>query len=187
MTMSHPRRRTPPRAAGAALTLAAGLFVSVACEVAQVPPEPSRPNKIVMGYYRTSNKGRARPYRDRLRLSDPYRPRLRLARRVAGNLVVPAGFLYPELNAAARAAGVKMILSLGGWGNCAGFPGTDVDRRRTGPGSSGSSSTSAEANAYDGVDIDWEFVSNDAREGRTSPCSSRPWRGLQGPDRRRSS
>ena len=161
--MSHPRRRTLPRAAGAALALAAAaLFGSAACEVAQVPPEPSRPNKIVMGYYRTSNKA----VLGHAQIAYGYLTHIAHAFAwpdASGNLVVPAGFLYPELNTAARAAGVKMILSLGGWGNCAGFPGatsTPANRTRF----IGQLVDFCRANAYDGVDIDWEFVSNDTEK-----------------------
>ena len=76
-----------------------------------------------------------------------------------GNLIVHEDYLYPELNQTAHENNVKVIMSIGGWGNCEGFPGM---------------SSSAEnrekfidqvlefckSNSYDGVDIDWEFVSN---------------------------
>ncbi len=76
-----------------------------------------------------------------------------------GNLVVPPNYLYPELNAAAHAHGVKMIVSLGGWGNCEGFPGMASDpvtRTRFIDHVIDFCTT----HHYDGVDIDWEFVSN---------------------------
>ncbi len=101
--MSHPRRRTLSRAAGATLGLSLALFVSAACEVAHVPPEPSRPNKIVMGYYRTSNKA----VLGHAQIAYGYLTHIAHAFAwpdASGNLVVPAGFLYPELNAAAHAA-----------------------------------------------------------------------------------
>ena len=75
-----------------------------------------------MGYYRTSSKAEL----DHTRIAYEYLTHIAHAFAwpdASGNLVVPAGFLYPELNAAAHASDVKMILSLGGWGNCAGFPG----------------------------------------------------------------
>jgi len=77
-----------------------------------------------------------------------------------GRLVVPAGFLYPELNAAAHAAGVKMVLGLGGGGNCAGFPGMAETAEGRGRFIAQVVDFCA-ANGYDGVDVDWEFVSND--------------------------
>ncbi len=140
------------------------LLLLGACQVAQVPEEPSRPDRVVMGYYRTSNRATL----DHTGIE--YRYLTHIAHAFAwpdasGDLVVPAGFLYPELNAAARAAGVKMVLSLGGWGNCAGFPGmsaTGVNRDRF----IGQLLAFCEANAYDGVDIDWEFVTGDAEKAQ---------------------
>lgn len=75
----------------------------------------------------------------------------------SGTLVVPADFLYPELNAEAHKNGVKMIMSLGGWGNDGGFAGMSssaANRSRF----IGQVIDFCRANAYDGVDIDWEFV-----------------------------
>jgi len=157
--MLRPRRRTFGRAAGLSLASAALLLVAVACEVAQVPPGPSRPTKVVIGYYRTSNRAEI----DHTEIEYEYLTHIAHAFAwpdASGNLVVPDGFLYPELNAAAHASGVKMILSLGGWGNCDGFPGmasTAENRARF----IGQLVDFCKARAYDGVDIDWEFVSND--------------------------
>lgn len=76
-----------------------------------------------------------------------------------GDLIVPAGYLDPELVPAAHARGVKVLMSVGGWGNCAGFPGmtaTYENRRRFVDQVLGF----LRANAYDGVDLDWEFAAN---------------------------
>jgi len=161
--MNHPRRRAFASLRGAPFALAlAGLIVTAACEVEQVPAPPSRPNKVVMGYYRTSN----REVLDHTGIEYQYLTHIAHAFAwpdAAGNLVVPSGFLYPELNAAAHAAGVKMIVSLGGWGNCAGFPGmasTAANRARF----IGQIVDFCKARAYDGVDIDWEFVSNETEK-----------------------
>ncbi len=77
-----------------------------------------------------------------------------------GNLVVDDNYLYPELIAAAHRHSVKVIMSIGGWDNCEGFPPTAASpekRRRF--------ITQVVdfclQNGYDGVDLDWEFVSND--------------------------
>jgi chitinase len=77
-----------------------------------------------------------------------------------GNLFIPDDYLYPELVQTAHENGVEMILMVGGWGNCDGFPGmasTAANRHRF--------VTQAvdfcRVQGYDGVDIDWEFVSND--------------------------
>ncbi len=160
--MSLPRRRASPVAAGAALAALIAAFVPAACSVSQVPEEPARPSKVVMGYYRTSSKA----VLDHTRIAYEYLTHIAHAFAwpdASGNLVVPAGLLYPELNAAAHASDVKIILSLGGWGNCAGFPGmasTAANRARF----IGQLVDFCRTNAYDGVDIDWEFVSNDAEK-----------------------
>jgi chitinase len=157
--MAYPRRRRLHFDALAALAFAAALLVSTACQVSQVPEEPSRPTKVVMGYFQSWSKAQF----DHTQVA--YRYLTHIANAFAwpdpsGNLVVPSDYLYPELNAAAHANGVKMIVSLGGWGNCAGFPGmasTAANRARF----IGQLVDFCKANAYDGVDIDWEFVSND--------------------------
>jgi len=159
--MIGPRNRTSKLFGAAGPFLACCLLVA-GCQVSQVPPGPSRPNKVVMGYYRTSN----RAVLDHTQIAYEYLTHIAHAFAwpdASGNLVVPDGFLYPELNAAAHENGVKMILSLGGWGNCAGFPGmasTAGNRARF----IGQLVDFCKANAYDGVDIDWEFVSNDVEK-----------------------
>jgi chitinase len=79
----------------------------------------------------------------------------------AGNLIVPADYYYPELVSEAHRQKVKVIMSLGGWGNCEGFPGmaaTPQTRDRF----IGQVLNFLKKYVYDGVDIDWEFVSNTA-------------------------
>lgn len=76
-----------------------------------------------------------------------------------GNLVVDEGYLYPELNQTAHKNNVKVIMSIGGWGNCEGFPGmssTAGNRKKF----IDQVLKFCKMNNYDGVDIDWEFVSN---------------------------
>lgn len=155
--MAHPRcRASVPLLA--AVTVAMALLAAPACEVSHVPTPPARPSKVVMGYYASWKQAEF----DHTKI--PYGFLTHIAHAFAwpdpsGNLVVPPGFLYPELNAAARTNGVKMILSLGGWGNSAGFPGTSAsaeNRARF----IGQLVDFCRTNAYDGVDLDWEFVSN---------------------------
>ncbi len=151
--------RTVPVPITVLAALAAGLSV---CRVAPVIEAPARPNRVVMGYYPSW----ARAEFDHAKIAFGSLTHIAHAFAwpdAAGNLVAPAGFLYPDLNDAARAAGVKMVLSLGGWGNCAGFPGmtsSAANRARF----IGQVVDFCEAHAYDGVDIDWEFISNDAEK-----------------------
>ncbi|MGZ5556335.1 MAG: glycoside hydrolase family 18 protein [Candidatus Aminicenantales bacterium] len=160
--MTHARRRTPSMTARTAVAAVLVLLAGAACEVSQVPPEPSRPSKIVMGYYQAWSKAEF----DHTKIAYEYLTHIAHAFAwpdASGNLVLPADFLYPELNAAAHASGVKMIVSLGGWGNCAGFPGmasTAANRTRF----IGQLVDFCKTNAYDGVDIDWEFVSDDTEK-----------------------
>jgi chitinase len=141
------------------MTIAALLLVAAVCEVSHVPTVPSRPSKVVMGYYASWTRSQFDHTMVR------YGSLTHIVHAFAwpdasGNLVVPPDFLYPELNAAARANGVKMILGLGGWGNCAGFPATAADPSRRAL-FIGQLVDLCRANAYDGVDLDWEFVSNE--------------------------
>jgi chitinase len=133
-----------------------------ACEVSHVPETPARPNRVIMGYYpsweRAGYDHTMIPFENLTHIAHAF-----AWPDASGNLVVPADLLYPALNTAAHAAGVKMILSLGGWGNCAGFPGmsaTAANRTRF----VGQLVDFCKANAYDGVDIDWEFVENDQQK-----------------------
>jgi chitinase len=85
-----------------------------------------------------------------------------------GNLIVPPDYLYPELVAAAHARGVKVVMSMGGWENCDGFAPTAADPAKR-QKFFGQILDFCKTNGYDGVDIDWEFVSNaEERENFTA-------------------
>lgn len=76
-----------------------------------------------------------------------------------GNLIVEDDYVYPELIQTAHKNNVKVIMSVGGWGNCEGFPGmasTAENRKRF----IDQVLKFCKDHDYDGVDIDWEFVSN---------------------------
>ncbi|MDI6849631.1 MAG: glycosyl hydrolase family 18 protein [Candidatus Saccharicenans sp.] len=77
-----------------------------------------------------------------------------------GNLIVGSNYLYPELVAAAHNQSVKVLLSLGGWGNCDGFPPTAASPEKRSR-FIGQIVDFCRQNNYDGVDLDWEFVSDE--------------------------
>ncbi|HVP91557.1 MAG TPA: glycoside hydrolase family 18 protein [Terriglobales bacterium] len=162
-TSSRPVHRTLCVAAPVVfLALLAGLALT-GCGKSDTGGEPPAGlTKVVIGYYPSWNRASF----DHAKVD--YKHLTHIANAfawpdAAGNLIVPSDYLYPELNAAAHANGVKMILSLGGWGNGDGFPGmaaTASNRARF----IGQVVSFCEANAYDGVDIDWEFVSDATEE-----------------------
>jgi len=80
-----------------------------------------------------------------------------------GNLVVPDDYIYPELVQAAHDHQVKMIMSIGGWGNCDGFSGMS-SQESTRQRFIGQVVEFCRVQGYDGVDIDWEFVSTPEEE-----------------------
>jgi chitinase len=73
-----------------------------------------------------------------------------------GNLVLPEGFVYPELIRTAHLNGVKVIMSLGGADSGAGFAPMAADSAKRAR-FIGQVTAFCYAQAYDGVDIDWEF------------------------------
>ncbi|UCE41609.1 MAG: glycoside hydrolase family 18 protein [Candidatus Aminicenantes bacterium] len=117
-----------------------------------------KPAKVVMGYYYSGN-------REKFGHEDiEYRLLTHIAHAFTkpdqmGNLIIDEGYIYPELVQEAHEHGVRMIMGIGGWGRCEGFPGmasSAVNRARF--------ITQVVAfckrHRYDGVDIDWEYVSN---------------------------
>ncbi|NOY59343.1 MAG: T9SS type A sorting domain-containing protein [Calditrichaeota bacterium] len=73
-----------------------------------------------------------------------------------GGLYLSGDFLYPQLNELAHQSQVKILVSLGGWGNCGGFSPMVAD--------SGKRAKFIDnlvnfirSNNYDGADFDWEF------------------------------
>lgn len=125
------------------------------------PPPPSElPNltKVVIGYYPAWKKN----VFDHAKIKYEYLTHIAHAFTkpdAQGNLVIPDDYVYPELVSEAHRRNVKTIMSIGGWGNCEGFPGmaaTPETRSRF----INQVLNFVKTHYYDGVDIDWEFVSN---------------------------
>ncbi len=139
------------------------LFLTWTCakktpESSPLPQEPMNLSKVVIGYYPSWKKD----VFDCTKIKYEYLTHIAHAFTKpdsAGNLIVSPDYYYPELISEAHRRNVKVIMSIGGWGNCEGFPGmaaTSETRTRF---------INQVMNfliqyAYDGVDIDWEYVSN---------------------------
>ena len=114
--------------------------------------------KVVMGYYPAGKRGAY----DHRRIRFEYLTHLAHAFTrpdSEGNLVVGENYLYPELVETAHRNGVKVIMSVGGWGNCEGFPAMAASAETRNRFIS-QVLEFLKLHHYDGVDIDWEFVSN---------------------------
>jgi chitinase len=114
--------------------------------------------KVVIGYYASSKKS----IFDHTKIKYDYLTHIAHAFTKpdsSGNLIVEPDYLYPDLVAEAHRHGVKIIMSVGGWGNCAGFPGM-VASPETRSRFTMQVLDFMNTYHYDGVDIDWEFVSN---------------------------
>ncbi len=117
-------------------------------------------DKLVVGYYPSWNKSTlphtAVPYQNLTHIVYAF-----LVPAADGSISVPGGFLYPELNQAAHQKGVKVVISLGGWGQSDGFSPMAAD---TGARHKfvKNITTFCTTNSYDGVDIDWEYPSTAA-------------------------
>jgi len=115
-------------------------------------------SKIVMGYYPSWEKNTF----DHSKIK--YRHLTHIAHAFTkpdsdGNLIIDEGYIYPELVREAHKYGVKIIMSTGGWERCEGFPGmasSAENRKRF----ITQVVSFCEKHDYDGVDIDWEYVSN---------------------------
>jgi chitinase len=126
------------------------------------PPSSIHLGKVVMGYYPAWRKTEF----GHTKIRFEYLTHIAHAFTkpdAAGNLVFDSDYRYPELVTEAHRRGVKVIMSIGGWGNCEGFPGM-VSLPATRAKFIGQVRDFLKANSYDGVDIDWEFVSNPAEQ-----------------------
>lgn len=112
-------------------------------------------DKLVVGYYPSWNKSMlphtAISFQNLTHVAHAF-----LIPAADGSLSVPGGFLYPELNQAAHQKGVKVIVSIGGWGQSDGFSPMAAEtaaRHKFVQNLTNFCTT----NNYDGVDIDWEY------------------------------
>ena len=119
-----------PVIARAASAAAAGACIILLCGF--LPGGPARPKpplspapaltKVVMGYFPSWNRAAfghtGIAYQNLTHIANAF-----AMPQADGGLIIPRGYLYPALNAAAHKNGVKVIMSVGGWGNCEGFPG----------------------------------------------------------------
>jgi chitinase len=128
------------------------------CAIIQRYPSRTGLSKIVMGYYPSWEKEKF----DHTKIQ--YKHLTHLAHAFTkpdseGNLIVGEDYVYSELIKTAHKNKVKVIMSMGGWGNSEGFPGmtsTPANRKRF----INQVLEFCKKNNYDGVDIDWEYVSN---------------------------
>jgi len=81
-----------------------------------------------------------------------------------GDLDMYSGLIYPMLNQQVHAAGKKILLALGGWGNGDGFAPMAADHTKR-EKFLNTLVQFIQDNNYDGIDWDWEFP-EDAEEGQ---------------------
>jgi len=74
----------------------------------------------------------------------------------AGNLIMDGNLIYPELNQLAHQKNIKIIISLGGWGNSYGFSPMVADSIKR-AFFIDNLVDFLNTNNYDGIDFDWEF------------------------------
>jgi len=129
--------------------------ISVAALVFLLLQQATSADKLVVGYYPSWNKSTL-PHTAVLYQNLTHIAYAFLIPAADGSLSVPVGFLYPELNQAAHEKGVKVVISLGGWGQSDGFSPMAAD---TGARHKFIQNITAfcTTNYFDGVDIDWEY------------------------------
>ncbi len=110
---------------------------------------------IILGYYPDWSRGgyshSSIPYQNLTHIAHSF-----LIPNADGSLSGTSGFAYAAMVQAAHAAGVKVIVVLGGWDQSAGFSPMAADtaaRRRF----INALMSFCITNSYDGVDLDWEY------------------------------
>jgi len=132
-----------------------GLAVCILCGLATLPARAQQPVKRLIGDYGYWSRTQTPPY------SSDQIPFHKLTHinhagvgfNADGSLTVPTGFLEPQLIAKGHAAGVKVMLLLGG-----DFTGMETTSGGL-PALLANLKTFITANGYDGLDIDWEYPS----------------------------
>jgi len=76
-----------------------------------------------------------------------------------GSIALWEGFVYPELTEETHRAGRKILVALGGWGNCEGFPPMAADPALRAKFIENIIEF-CEKHGYNGIDLDWEFPAN---------------------------
>ncbi|MBN1901352.1 glycoside hydrolase family 18 protein [Candidatus Sumerlaeota bacterium] len=118
--------------------------------------------KYVIGYYRSWHK-RAYPH-----TAVPWQYLTHIAHAFIspekdGSLSMDANFIYPELVRTAHENGVKVVVSIGGWGNDKGFiPMVSDPKARKNFGKQ--LVNFCRENGYDGADLDWEYPGAEERD-----------------------
>lgn len=134
------------------------IFVYCLCAVKQPQQTEESLSKVVMGYYASWERENF----DHTKIDYKHLTHLAHAFTMPdseGNLIIHEDYPYPELIASAHRNDIKVIMSVGGWGRSEGFPGmasSTENRQRF----IDQVLDFCETDSYDGVDIDWEYVSN---------------------------
>lgn len=115
----------------------------------------AEPSRQVVGYYthwtRDAYPHTAIPYQHLTHIAHAF-----IWPRANGTLHIPKTLLYPELNAAAHKQGVKMIITVGGWGQSMHFPAIAADPLRR-QRFIRHLLDFCHTHGYDGIDLDWEY------------------------------
>jgi chitinase len=134
--------------------------ISAAALVLLLFQQAASADKLVVGYYPSWNKSTL-PHTAVLCQNLTHIVYAFLIPAADGSISVPGGFLYPELNQAAHQKGVKVVISLGGWGQSDGFSPMAADTAARHKFVQ-NITTFCTTNDYDGVDIDWEYPTTSA-------------------------
>lgn len=159
--MNYPRHFPPLRIACGSAVLLCGLFSLIAVAHGQSVPDAS---KRLLGYYPEWSKYNDPPYTysaDQIpysQLTHIAHAFLLLDKTADGTIDMPQGFIEPELISQAHAAGVKVLVSIGGGG---GGQGNRFNKMARVEAYRQAFVRNVHAfltqYSYDGVDIDWEI------------------------------